>query len=193
MIYSSTPVKSGSVPVERRIRKYTDEKIDVTYDAVRCIHAEECIKRLHAVFDTTKRPWVQPDAGLADNVAMTILQCPSGALHYERKDDEDEAVEPIPTHNTIRLSMNGPLYLRGDFTIVNGVGDLMVNDTRAALCRCGGSANKPFCDNTHKKTALLHQILSLNRKQSPKPWTVANYISKPRPMAHCVSLGILRC
>jgi CDGSH-type Zn-finger protein len=42
------------------------------------------------------------------------------------------------------------LYLRGDFTIVNGAGELVVNDTRASLCRCGGSANKPFCDNTHK-------------------------------------------
>src|SRR5258706_2861080 len=109
----------GSVQMEQRNRKYSGEKIDVTYDAVRCIHAEECIKRLHAVFDTSKRPWVQPDAGLADSIAATILQCPSGALHYERKDGGE--IEPIPAHNTIRLTMNGSLYLRGDFTIVNVV------------------------------------------------------------------------
>jgi CDGSH-type Zn-finger protein/uncharacterized Fe-S cluster protein YjdI len=139
--------------MEQRIRKYTGEQIDVTYGVERCIHAEECVKRLQTVFDKSRRPWVLPDAGSADSIAATILQCPSGALHYERKDDGDG--EPIPVHNTIRLSMNGPLYLRGDFTIVNGKGELVVNDTRAALCRCGGSANKPFCDNTHRKNGFV--------------------------------------
>jgi len=130
-----------------RIHNYTGEKIDVSYDAGRCIHAAECISRLHAVFDNSKRPWVQPDAGVADGVAATVLHCPSGALHYERKDGG--TVEPIPQQNTIYLAEDGPLYLRGDITIVNGAGELIVNDTRAALCRCGASQNKPFCDNSH--------------------------------------------
>lgn len=130
-----------------RIHTYTGEKLDVTYDAGRCIHAAECIRRLHTVFDNSKRPWVQPDAGLADGVAATILHCPSGALHYQRKDGG--AAEPTPEHSTILLAEDGPLYLRGDFTIVNGKGEVVVDDTRAALCRCGASENKPFCDNSH--------------------------------------------
>ena len=134
--------------MEQRIHKYTGEKIDVTYRVERCIHAEECINRLHAVFDKGKRPWVQPDAGSADSIAVTVFHCPSGALHYDRKDGGE--AEPISVHNTIRLNRNGPLYIRGDFTIMNGVGEFVVNETRAALCRCGGSANKPFCDNTHR-------------------------------------------
>lgn len=131
------------------IKRYTGEDIDVTYDGGRCIHVAECLRRLHAVFNTSRRPWVLPDAGSVDNVAATILTCPSGALHYERKDGGE--AEAIPLHNTIRLMRNGPLYLRGDFTIVNGRGDLVVTDTRAALCRCSASANKPFCDNSHRK------------------------------------------
>jgi CDGSH-type Zn-finger protein/uncharacterized Fe-S cluster protein YjdI len=133
-------------------KRYTGQAIDVTYDAGRCIHVAECIRRLHAVFDTTRRPWVLPDSSSADSVAATILTCPSGALHYERKDGG--AAEPIPEHNTIRLVKNGPLYLRGDFTIVNGEGELVANDTRASLCRCGASANKPFCDNSHRTIAF---------------------------------------
>jgi len=129
-------------------KRYTGEQMDVTYNAGRCIHVAECLKRLPAVFDRTRRPWVLPDAGSADSVAATVLTCPSGALHYERKDDSE--AEPTSKHNTIRLVKNGPLYLRGDFTIVNGAGELVLNDTRASLCRCGGSANKPFCDNTHR-------------------------------------------
>ena len=130
-----------------RIHNYTGEKIDVSYDAGRCIHAAECISRLHAVFDNSKRPWVQPDAGLADGVAATVLHCPSGALHYDRKDGG--AAEPVPTNNTIRLDENGPLYVRGDVTVINSAGEVMVHDTRVALCRCGASDNKPFCDNSH--------------------------------------------
>lgn len=129
-------------------KRYTGEAIDVTYDAGRCIHVAECIRRLHAVFDTTRRPWVLPDAGTADGIAATVQTCPSGALHYERKDGG--AGEPIPQENTIRLVKNGPLYLRGDFTIVNGAGELVLHDTRASLCRCGASGHKPFCDNSHR-------------------------------------------
>lgn len=131
-----------------KIRTYTGEQIDVTYDAQRCIHAAECLRRLPTVFDTSKRPWVQPDQAPADQVAATVLACPSGALHYARKDGG--AAEPISVHNTIRLVKNGPLYVRGDFTIVNSAGALVLQETRAALCRCGASANKPFCDNSHR-------------------------------------------
>lgn len=134
-------------------KRYTGESIDVTYETARCIHVAECIKRLHAVFDRDKRPWVQPDAAPADSVAATVLACPSGALHYERKDGGE--AEPVQAHNTIRLTRNGPLYVRGDFTIINGAGELVVNDTRAALCRCGGSSNKPYCDNTHKAIGFV--------------------------------------
>ncbi len=129
-------------------KRYTGKQIDVTYEAERCIHVAECIRHLHAVFDPTRRPWVLPDAGSADSVVAAVLTCPSGALHYQRSDGG--AAEPIPEYNTIRLNKNGPLYLRGDFTIVNGVGELVLNDTRASLCRCGASADKPFCDNSHR-------------------------------------------
>lgn len=131
-----------------QIRKYTGEQIDVTYDAQRCIHAAECLRRLPTVFDTSKRPWVQTDQAPADQVAATVLACPSGALHYARK--ASGPAEPVPAHNTIRLVKNGPLYVRGDFSIVNSAGALVLQETRAALCRCGASANKPFCDNTHR-------------------------------------------
>lgn len=131
-----------------QIRTYTGEQIDVTYDATRCIHVGECLRRLPTVFDTGKRPWVQTDQASADQVAATVLACPSGALHYARKDGG--AAEPIPAHNTIRLLKNGPLYVRGDFTIVNSADALVLTETRAALCRCGASANKPFCDNNHR-------------------------------------------
>ena len=50
----------------------------------------------------------------------------------------------------LRASENGPLLLRGDVRIFDSDGRLLYEGERAALCRCGGSSNKPFCDGTHK-------------------------------------------
>lgn len=52
---------------------------------------------------------------------------------------------------SITLCPNGPLLVRGDFEILDAH-DQPVDARRGtvALCRCGGSAIKPFCDGTHK-------------------------------------------
>src|SRR5580658_9785112 len=46
---------------------------------------------------------------------------------------------------------NGPLRVRGNLEIVSGTGRALARVTSTYLCRCGGSANKPFCDGTHAK------------------------------------------
>ena len=133
--------------MSNKIRRYTSDDIDVTYDVKRCIHAAECVRGLPAVFDTQKRPWVQPDNANADAVAEVVLRCPSGALHYERKDRG--TAESIPERNTITPEVNGPLYVSGNTLIQTEAGELVYRDTRLALCRCGASENKPFCDRSH--------------------------------------------
>jgi CDGSH-type Zn-finger protein len=46
---------------------------------------------------------------------------------------------------------DGPLLVRGDFEIRNADGTVVPCSRRTvALCRCGRSAIKPFCDGTHK-------------------------------------------
>ena len=47
--------------------------------------------------------------------------------------------------------LNGPLRARGNLEILSGTGRAVARVTSAYLCRCGGSANKPFCDSTHAK------------------------------------------
>lgn len=128
-------------------RRYSGTDVDITYNVKRCIHAAECVNRLSEVFDTQKRPWINPDGASADEVASVVMQCPSGALHFERKDGG--ASEPLPDQNRIVVRHNGPLELRGNLAIQSTTVDLQ-QETRASLCRCGASANKPFCDNSHK-------------------------------------------
>jgi CDGSH-type Zn-finger protein len=46
---------------------------------------------------------------------------------------------------------NGPYLVRGPFTIVDQEGnEIEVNRRVVALCRCGRSRTRPFCDGTHK-------------------------------------------
>lgn len=145
-------------------REYKGEDIVVSYDIRRCIHAEECIQRLGAVYDIKKRPWIQPDEATADEVAEATIRCPSGALHYKRADGG--AAEPIPPENTIVLDTDGPLYVKGDVEITLRDGSVLYKDTRMALCRCGMSNNKSFCDNTHKEIDFRTEDHSNVRSQT---------------------------
>jgi CDGSH-type Zn-finger protein/uncharacterized Fe-S cluster protein YjdI len=47
--------------------------------------------------------------------------------------------------------LNGPLSVRGNLEITSGTGRVVARVTTAKLCRCGGSATKPFCDGTHAR------------------------------------------
>ncbi len=129
-----------------RTRRYESEDITVTYDVKRCLHAAECVRALPEVFDPDRRPWVEPGEADADAVARAVERCPTGALHYERHDGGPSEAPPEPR---IRLVPDGPLYVQGRVELRDGDGNVRWNETRAALCRCGASRIKPFCDNSH--------------------------------------------
>lgn len=53
--------------------------------------------------------------------------------------------------SSIVVCPDGPLIIRGDFEIVTPAGETVPRDRKTvALCRCGASAIKPYCDGTHK-------------------------------------------
>jgi CDGSH-type Zn-finger protein/uncharacterized Fe-S cluster protein YjdI len=135
-------------------KAYRSERISVSFDVQRCIHARECVRGLPEVFDNEKRPWIQPDRAEPDAITTVVLRCPSGALQFER---EDGVRETPPEENVIAIAENGPLYARGDIEIKNPEGDTLFREIRVALCRCGASQNKPFCDNTHKEIGFRHE------------------------------------
>lgn len=67
-------------------KAYEGNKITVTFEARRCLHAAECVRGLPEVFDTGQRPWIRPDGAEAERVAEVVRRCPSGALQYELVD-----------------------------------------------------------------------------------------------------------
>lgn len=131
-----------------RARSYEGEGIVVRYELKRCIHAAECVRGLPTVFDPERRPWIEPGHADPDRVAEVVERCPTGALTYERTDRA--AAEPAPAEGCIDLVTDGPLHVRGRIELRDPDGDVLWTGTRAALCRCGASRNKPFCDNAHR-------------------------------------------
>lgn len=71
-------------------KAYPGKRIVVTFDGEVCQHAAECVRGLPEVFDTKQRPWIQPDAAPADQVAEVVRRCPSGALQYRLLDEPPE-------------------------------------------------------------------------------------------------------
>jgi uncharacterized Fe-S cluster protein YjdI/CDGSH-type Zn-finger protein len=133
-------------------REYRTDQIAVQWEPEYCIHSANCIRSLPDVFIPTDRPWVHIDRAPADAVAEAVMRCPTGALHFRRLDGGPQ--EPAPEVLQVRPVPNGPLYLRGDIELRNEDGTVVRHDTRIALCRCGKSRHKPFCDNTHRLVAF---------------------------------------
>lgn len=129
------------------VKVFSGDGITVFYVRARCNKLGDCVRDLPAVFDPDKHPWIQPLNGSAEAVAQAVRSCPTGALHYELTDGPTEQPDS-PT--SIELKADGALYLRGDLRISLDDGEL--KETRATLCRCGRSANKPFCDRTCERT-----------------------------------------
>jgi len=135
---------------ETKLHRYEGRGGIVAYDAKRCIHAAECVHGLPAVFDPDARPWVNPDGADAGTLAAAVARCPSGALQIQRPDGHAESA---PAINVAALTANGPAYLRGDIAVVSSDG-VARTEMRMALCRCGASQNKPYCDGSHNAAAF---------------------------------------
>ncbi|MGW6013693.1 (4Fe-4S)-binding protein [Streptomyces sp. NPDC055210] len=123
-------------------KTYRAESITVTFEAGRCLHAAECVHGLPEVFDTTKRPWIRPDASTAERVADVVRRCPSGALRYELVDGGTETPDR-PT--TITRSGTGQLTVRGELSVDTPQGARA--ETRVMLCGCGQTRLQPYCDH----------------------------------------------
>ena len=132
----------------RKIQQYASDAIQVTFEPALCIHAARCLRGLPDVFDVRERRWIAPENASPNAVAETVTWCPSGALKFTRLDGGDAETPDEPA--TAMSVPNGPVYVRGNLDIQDAEGATIRHVTRAALCRCGGSANKPFCDNTHR-------------------------------------------
>ena len=57
-------------------------------------------------------------------------------------------------YTEIKILKNGPIEIKGEFVFKDSSGNTTKEYKELQICRCGGSGNKPFCDDTHKKIGV---------------------------------------
>jgi uncharacterized Fe-S cluster protein YjdI len=131
------------------IKKYSNGEITIVWKPNQCIHSTNCFKGLPEVFDPRKRPWTTPEHATTEKIVDQISKCPSGALSFfynEASTETNASGQP----GFVEVSENGPLLVHGDLLIKDKSGSEISRKNITAFCRCGASANKPFCDGTHR-------------------------------------------
>ena len=145
------------------MKEYKNDQIIVYWSPEVCAHSEKCIGHLPEVFDAGKRPWLNVNGSTPEKIIELIDSCPSGALKYSLP--EGSTVDPKVAQGkgnidygkdsfeivNIKVTANGPLLVDGIVEIFDVHGKSIKKSNKLALCRCGYSMNRPFCDGNHRR------------------------------------------
>ncbi len=133
---------------EKRAELIEGEEIDLRDDH-RCALARFCHTELGSTWELTKK------SGKKENRKEAIKsanECPSGrltAVNKEGEEIEDGYASQIEILQDPEKEVSSAIYVKGDIEIEAADGKIYENRNRTALCRCGKSSNKPFCDGSH--------------------------------------------
>lgn len=90
--------------------------------------------------------FVTPDGAGPDAIEAIVRACPSGALGFIR---DGVAYEGESRDQEIYVAQNASYYVRGGIELEGESMNKGALREHYALCRCGQSKNKPFCDGSH--------------------------------------------
>lgn len=134
--------------MSEKIKHYTNGEVTIVWQPDSCIHAGICVRGLPEVFHPKERPWIKIESATTARLIEQIKQCPSGALSYFMNDASDKSSEE-PLVTRIEVLKNGPLLVYGTLKVKEKDGNETIKSKTTAFCRCGASANKPYCDGAH--------------------------------------------
>jgi CDGSH-type Zn-finger protein len=129
-----------------RLDSYEGVGITVRDNRGTCCHFGNCTDHLPSVFHASGDPFVTAGGADADSIEQIVRQCPSGALGFVR---DGVAYQGETREPEIYVAHNASYYVRGGVGLDGELMNEGANREHFALCRCGHSKNKPFCDGTH--------------------------------------------
>lgn len=135
----------------QKIFKYTKDDVTVIWQPEVCIHSAVCVKGLPGVFNPQRRPWIDLEQGTSAAVIEQVRKCPSGAISYQLNNQPEATVQAEAASITkIDVMPNGPLIINNECRIKHSDGSEEIKTGKVALCRCGASQKKPYCDGSHR-------------------------------------------
>jgi uncharacterized Fe-S cluster protein YjdI len=130
-------------------KEYTNGELTIVWKPKKCIHAGECVKALPKVYDPNRKPWIIAEGADTEALKNQINKCPSGALSYFMNGEENK--EEYALETKVEVLADGPLLVYGTLSVIDKDGNSERKNKTTAFCRCGVSANKPYCDGSHIK------------------------------------------
>lgn len=131
---------------EETIQVYEGKEIDIHFNRSICCGAAKCVREFSNIYKSASKDWISPDKGTIEEVKNSIKACPSGALSYRLKDESQKETYEKPKIDIIK---KGPILIKGKIDMQISSWSTDANKEKYALCRCGASKNKPFCDYSH--------------------------------------------
>jgi uncharacterized Fe-S cluster protein YjdI len=137
------------------VKEYSNGEVKVYWQSELCIHSANCLIELPGVFNTRKKPWININGGTSAEIMKTIDTCPSRALLYLKNPKykvrkRRKTKKKTAKFARIQVLNNGPILVTGNYIIRDArKKKIRIDGEVAALCRCGGSKKKPFCDGNH--------------------------------------------
>jgi len=138
------------------VKEFSNGEVTVYWQPDLCIHSANCLIGLPEVFNTKKKPWINVHASNTKDIMKIIDTCPSRALLY-LKSSKFVTSKPRATVKKkskfarVQILKNGPVLITGNFIVRDPrKKKIKIENEVVALCRCGGSKKKPFCDGTHQ-------------------------------------------
>jgi len=154
-------------------RKYKNKDITVYWKPSACVHASYCYRELIEVFDPSRRPWVDMEGATTEKIIEVVNLCPTDALAWKWNDEEKNALVGDDQYNhikfrrpellnseegqkvenpvSIKIMTDGPIVLKGNFTLDQSGKKKDFTEGMISICRCGVSDHQPFCDGRHRK------------------------------------------
>jgi len=145
------------------VREYATDEIVVGWNSDLCTHSARCFNELREVFDPKARPWVNINGAVGDVIARQVDRCPSGALRWKRQGESSwrphptqDATIPVTVgpRSTVQVMKGGPIRVTGPVAITLADGTVEAHERTVALCRCGHSHGKPYCDGSHARAGF---------------------------------------
>ena len=137
-----------------RIKKeYAKDNLTVIWQPDLCIHSGVCFRSLPEVFNPLARPWVKMEGATGERIRATVQACPSGALSLKEQAPQPEVT--LSAAAQVNVLPNGPVRVTGMCVVALPDGTRVEKPNGVSFCRCGGSANKPFCDGSHKSNGYV--------------------------------------
>jgi CDGSH-type Zn-finger protein len=141
---------AGTEPFDERVDLFKGPSLDL-YDDGRCAYARFCHREDGDVWTLTEE---SESDKLREEAIQASTDCPTGRLVHHDKRADYAAIEPelepeIQLLEDPDQQCSGPLYVRGGIPLESSRDFEYELRNRYALCRCGGSQNKPFCDAMH--------------------------------------------